>query len=329
VSQVPRLVVLDAHTLNPGDNPWAPVERLGELVTYERTPPELVVPRAVGADVVLTNKTPLVAETLAQLPQLRGISVLATGVNVVDVAAASARGLPVCNVPAYSTASTAQHTIALLLELSNHVGRHDRAVHEGAWVRSPDFSFTLAPLRELDGATLGLVGFGAIGRRVAEIARALGMRVQAAGEVRPSDPEWLGRVPLDQLFASSDVVTLHCPLTDDTAGLVNRARLELMRPRALLINASRGPLVNEADLAQALERGTLAGAALDVLSREPPAADNPLLVARNCIITPHHAWATLAARRRAMQITADNVAAILRGAPQNLVNPGAISGSRS
>ena len=326
---MPRLVVLDAHTFNPGDNSWAPVEALGELVSYERTPPELIVQRAAQADVVLTNKTPLSAESLEQLPRLRGISVLATGVNVVDLAAASARRVPVCNIPAYSTASTAQHTIALLLELTNHVGRHDRAVHDGAWAASPDFSFTLAPLSELEGATLGIVGFGAIGRRVAEIARALGLRVQAAGEARASDPDWLSRVPLDQLFASSDVVSLHCPLSDASAGMVNAARLALMRPSALLINASRGPLVNEADLAQALERGVIAGAALDVLSREPPAADNPLLRAKNCIITPHNAWASLAARRRAMLITAENVAAILRGAPQNLVNPAAIAGSES
>jgi glycerate dehydrogenase len=248
--------------------------------------------------------------------------VLATGVNVVDLAAATARGITVCNVPAYSTASTAQHTIALLLELSNHVGRHDRAVHDGAWVGSLDFSFTLAPLHELDGLVLGVVGFGAIGRRVAEIARALGMRIQAAGDApRSSDPEWLTRAPLDELFRSSDVVSLHCPLSDTTRGLVNAARLASMRNSALLINAGRGPLVNEADLADALGRNVIAGAALDVLSQEPPAADNPLLAAPHCIITPHNAWATLAARRRALQITAANVRGILQGKPQNVVNP--------
>jgi glycerate dehydrogenase len=196
-------------------------------------------------------------------------------------------------------------------------------------VRSLDFSFTLAPLSELDGLLLGVIGFGAIGRRVAEIARALGMQVQAAGEARkPGDPEWLRRTPLEELFRSSDVVTLHCPLGDATRELVNAAHLAQMKPSALLINAGRGPLVNEADLAQALERGVIAGAALDVLSREPPSADNPLLTAKNCVITPHTAWLSLAARRRAMQITADNVAGILNGAPQNLVNPAAISGSR-
>ena len=290
---------------------------------FERSAGDEILARARGADVVLTNKTPLSAETLAALPGLRGVCVLATGVNVVDVAAASAQGVVVSNIPAYSTASTAQHTIALLLELTNHVGRHDRAVHDGAWVKSRDFSFTLAPLSELDGLTLGVVGFGAIGWRVAEIARAFGMRVWAAGtQRRPSDPDWLERISLERLFAESDVVTLHCPLSDTTRELVNAERLSSMRPSALLINASRGPLVNEADLASALERGVIAGAALDVLSREPPAPDNPLLTAKNCVITPHIAWLTLAARRRAMRITAGNVRGILSGAPQNVVEPG-------
>ena len=317
-----RLVVLDGYTFNPGDNPWTEVAALGELTVFERTDAAEIVARAQGAEIVLTNKTPLSAETLAALPALRGVCVLATGVNVVDVAAATARSVPVCNIPAYSTRSTAQHTVALLLELTNQVGRHDHAVHDGAWVRSPDFSFTLAPLHELEGLVLGVVGFGAIGRRVAEIARALGMQVQAAGDApRPSDPAWLTRVPLDELFRSSDVLSLHCPLTDATRGLVNAARLASMRKHALLINAGRGPLVNEADLADALGRGVIAGAALDVLSEEPPAADNPLLAAPHCVITPHNAWATLAARRRAMQIAAENLRGLLQGTPQNVVNP--------
>jgi glycerate dehydrogenase len=319
---VPRLVVLDSHTLDPGDNPWTELQALGELVCYERSFDEEVLERAQGADVVLTNKTPLSATTLAALPGLRGVCVLATGVNVVDVAAASALGIPVCNVPAYSTASTAQHTIALLLELTNHVGRHDRAVHEGAWAGSRDFSFSLAALTELDGLRLGIVGFGAIGRRVAEVARALGMRVQASGDSRrAADPDWLERVPLDDLFASSDVVSLHCPLDAATRGLVNAARLARMRPNALLVNAGRGQLVNEADLADALARGVIAGAALDVLSEEPPRADNPLLSAPRCVITPHNAWSTLAARRRAMSVAAANVRGILLGTLQNVVNP--------
>ena len=316
------LVVLDSYTFDPGDNPWTEVAAQGDLRVFERSETSEIVDRARGAEIVLTNKTPLGADTLAALPGLRGICVLATGVNVVDVAAATKRGVLVCNIPAYSTASTAQHTIALLLELCNRVGQHDRAVHQGAWVKSPDFSFTLAPLTELDGLLLGIVGFGAIGRRVGEIAHALGMRVQAAGTARrESDPVWLERVALDELFRSADVVTLHCPLSDQTRGLVNAARLASMRQSALLLNAGRGPLINEADLADALERGVIAGAALDVLSEEPPLAENPLLHAPSCVITPHNAWATPAARRRAMQITAENVRAILRGAPQNVVNP--------
>jgi len=319
---LPRIVVLDSFTFNPGDNPWTEVAALGEISVFERSAPDEIVERAQGADIVLTNKTPLSAQTLAALPGLRGICVLATGVNVVDVAAAGTLGVPVCNIPAYSTASTAQHTIALLLELTNHVGKHDRAVHEGAWVTALDFSFTLSPLTELDGLSLGVVGFGAIGRRVGEIARALGMRVRAAGDARrPSDPEWLERLPLDELFVAADVVTLHCPLNDHTRGFVNAARLSSMKPSALLINAGRGLLLNEADLADALARGVIAGCALDVLSTEPPAADNPLLSAPHCIITPHNAWLSLAARRRAMQITAENVRGILRGAPTNVVAP--------
>lgn len=317
-----RIVVLDSYTFNPGDNPWTELEALGDLQVFERSADDEIVARARDAAIVLTNKTPLSAATLAALPNLSGICVLATGVNVVDVAAASARGIPVCNIPAYSTASTAQHTIALLLELTNHVGQHDAAVHGGVWARSLDFSFTLSPLSELDGLALGIVGFGAIGRRVGEIARALGMGILAAGDGRrDGDPAWLERVPLDELFRRADVVTLHCPLSDATRGLVDARRLASMRSSALLLNAGRGPLVNEADLADALQRGVIAGAALDVLSEEPPRADNPLLTAPRCVLTPHNAWATLAARRRAMQTTVENVRGMLQGAPRNVVNP--------
>jgi glycerate dehydrogenase len=317
-----RIVVLDSFTFNPGDNPWSELAALGDLHVFDRSLADEIVPRAQGAAIVLTNKTPLSAETLAALPSLRGICVLATGVNVVDIAAAKARGIPVCNIPAYSTASTAQHTIALLLELTNQVGLHDAAVHRGAWVNALDFSFTLSPLTELEGLRLGIVGFGAIGRRVGEIAYALGMRVSAAGEARRDrDPDWLERTPLDELFRRADVISLHCPLSDATRGLVNAARLSSMRPSALLLNAGRGPLVDEAALAHALEQGVIAGAALDVLSEEPPRADNPLLRAPHCVITPHNAWMALAARRRAMKITVENVRGILQGKPQNVVNP--------
>lgn len=318
-----RIVVLDGYTLNPGDNPWSELSQLGELEVFDRSPNDAVVARARGADVVLTNKTPLTAATLAALPGLRGICVLATGVNVVDVVAAASRGISVCNVPAYSTASTAQHTIALLLELVSHVGLHDRAVHAGAWVASPDFSFTLAPPTELEGLRLGIIGFGAIGRRVAEIARSLGMWILAAGdERRPSDPEWLTRCPLPELLPSADIVSLHCPLTEATRELIDAVRLSSMKPSALLINAGRGGLVHERDLADALERGVIAGAAVDVLSTEPPKPDNPLLRAPRCIVTPHIAWTSLAARRRAMQVSVENVRRILKGSPQNLVMPG-------
>lgn len=316
-----RIVVLDGFTLNPGDNPWTELSRLGELEVFDRTPNDAVVARAEGADVVLTNKTPLTASTLGALPGLRGVCVLATGVNVVDVAAARALGIAVCNVPAYSTASTAQHTIALLLELVSHVGLHDRAVHAGDWETCPDFSFTRAPVTELDGLHLGIVGFGAIGRRVAEIARALGMQIAAAGDARrPSDPEWLERRPLPELLRSADVVSLHCPLTEATRELMDAARLSSMKPSALLINAGRGGLVHERALADALERGVIAGAAVDVLSTEPPQADNPLLRAPRCIVTPHIAWTSLAARRRAMQVSIENVRGILTGCPQNVVS---------
>ncbi|RYZ01546.1 MAG: D-2-hydroxyacid dehydrogenase [Myxococcales bacterium] len=318
---MPRLVVLDSYTLDPGDNPWTELEALGSLQTYARSEPSEVLERAREAEIVLTNKTPLDAETLRAIPRLRGVCVLATGVNVVDVKAATALGIPVCNVPAYSTASTAQHTLALLLELTNRVGQHDRAVHDGAWVSCPDFSFTLAPLTELEGLTLGVVGFGAIGRRVAEVALALGMQVRAAGAPKATDPAWLVRSDLDALFAESDVLSLHCPLTDQTRGMVDARQLARMKPSALLVNAGRGALVDEAALADALARGVIAGAALDVLSEEPPRADHPLLTAPRCVLTPHNAWSTLAARRRAMQIAAANVRGILSGAPQNVVNP--------
>ncbi len=318
---MPRIVVLDGFTFNPGDNPWAPLQVWGEVTVHDRSPGPSIAARSAGAAILLTNKTPLSAQTLAGLPELRGVCVLATGVNVVDLVAASALGLPVCNIPAYSTASAAQHTVALLLELTNQVGLHDRAVHAGEWVNSEDFCFSKAPLLELSSLLLGIVGFGAIGRRVAEVARALGMRVQAAGlERRASDPEWLARVGMDELFRSSDVVSLHCPLSPETRELVNAERLQSMKPSALLLNAGRGALVHEQALADALNQGVLAGAAIDVLSVEPPAPENPLLVARNCLVTPHVAWLSLAARQRAMHITAENVRGILQGRPQNVVN---------
>jgi glycerate dehydrogenase len=305
-----RIVVLDGYTLNPGDNPWSGVEKLGELVVQDRTPPEQVVERARGAGVLLTNKTPITAEHIRDLPDLKFISVLATGFNIVDIAAARQRGIPVSNIPEYGTDSVAQFTFALLLELCHHVGLHDAAVKAGEWSSNADWTFWRTPLVELAGRTMGIVGYGRIGRRVGEIAQAFGMRVMPADLDDPVEP----------VFSKADVVSLHCPLTPQNQGMVNSRLLERMQPHAMLINTSRGPLVVDQDLADALNAGSLAGAALDVVSTEPIRPDNPLLKARNCLLTPHIAWATLSARRRLMQTTAGNIAAFQAGRPMNVVN---------
>jgi len=316
-----RIVVLDGHTTNPGDLDWRVLADLGALTVYDRTPPEQIVARMLPAEIVLTNKTPLKREILMQLPVLRLICVMATGYNVVDAVAARARGIPVSNVPGYSTPSVVQHTFALLLELTSHVGRHAAAVRAGEWSSSADFAFWHEPLVELHGLTLGVVGYGAIGRQVAAVAQAFGMRVVVTGRRRlddlPPDVTWLS---LHELLATADVVSLHCPLTPETRGMIDAAALARMKPTTFLINTGRGPLVDEAALAAALNEGRLAGAAADVLSREPPSADNPLLTARNCIVTPHQAWATLAARRRLLAECAGNVRAFLQGTPRNVVN---------
>jgi glycerate dehydrogenase len=323
-----RIVVLDGHTVNPGDNPWTPLAELGQLEVHDRSAASETVARAADADIVLTNKVLLDANTIALLPKLRGISVLATGVNAVDLPSASQRGIAVCNVPSYSTSSVAQHTIALLLELCHRVGLHDASVHAGEWQRSPDFSYWKTPLLELEGKRLGIVGYGAIGRRVAAAARALGMEICAAqlghgAPVRAS--EGVERATLDELFRTSDVISLHCPLTPETKELVSRARLALMKPSAFLINTARGGLIDEHALGAALDSGTLGGAALDVLSSEPPRADNPLLSAKNCVITPHVAWTSLPARQRLLEVTVGNVRALLAGAPVNVVNPDSLT----
>ena len=317
------ITVLDGHTLNPGDNPWEPIEALGNLVVHDGTPPERVVERARGSEIVLTNKTPLSRDTLAQLPGLRYIGVLATGYNVVDVSAAAEAGIVVTNVPEYGTDSVAQHTIALLLTLIHDPRRHDEAVRAGAWRESGEFSFWLTPLAELAGKTLGVVGYGRIGRKVGQIARALGMTVIASSRTRPAEDqfddgtEW---AEVEGLFAQSDVVSLHCPQTHENAGFVNQRLLARMKPTALLINTARGGLVDEADLAAALAERTLAGAALDVVSAEPVDPSNALLWAPNVLLTPHMAWAAVEARRRLMRIAARNVASFLAGRPQNVVN---------
>ena len=318
-----KIVVLDGYTLNPGDNPWTALECLGELVVYDRTPAECIVERAAEASIVLTNKTPLDDATLAQLPELRMISVLATGYNVVDVAAARERGIPVCNVPDYSTDAVAEFVMALVLDFFKQVRQHSDLVHQGEWQRSPDFCFWRNPhFAELAGKTMGIVGFGAIGRRVGELAAAFRMKVLASSRSRHADVnypfEW---EDTDGIFARADVVTLHCPLTPETGGLVNHHRLSLMKPGALLVNTARGPLVVEEDLRDALNAGRIAGAACDVVSAEPIRADNPLLGATNLTLTPHIAWAASEARRRLMDITVGNVAAFLSGNPVNVVNP--------
>lgn len=311
----PRLVVLDGHTNNPGDLSWAPLEALGDLTVHPRTPPELVAERIADADVVLTNKTRLDGEGLAAAPRLRGIAVLATGHDVVDGIAARRLGVPVCNVPEYGTASVAQAVFALLLELTNHTGSLAAAVRQGRWSACPDFCFWDETLLELAGLTFGVVGQGRIGEAVARIARAFGMEVLShRHHPQPGD------VDLDTLLAQSDVVSLHCPLTPQTHGLINADRLARLRPGALLLNTARGALVEETALLEALQSGHLGGAGLDVLCMEPPAPDHPLLSAPRCVITPHVAWASLAARRRLIDATAANVAALLVGSPIHVVN---------
>jgi glycerate dehydrogenase len=322
MNETTSLVVLDGATLNPGDNPWDEVAALGHFALHEATPPHLTVERAKNADVVITNKIRLTQEVLAELPACRFIAVTATGYDVVDVAAAGRRSIPVSNVPGYGTESVAQFVMAQLLALCRRVERHDILVREGEWNRRAEFTFWDTPQVELAGKTMGVVGFGGIGRRVAELALAFGMRVLAHAP-RPKEPlnsPLFAFAGLDELFASTDVVSLHCPLTGDNEAFVDRRLLRLMRPGGYFINTARGRLVNEADLAWSLDSDHLAGAALDVLSAEPPEASNPLLAAKNCLITPHMAWASLTARRKLMAITVANIRGFLAGQPQNVVN---------
>jgi glycerate dehydrogenase len=317
-----RIVVLDGRTLNPGDNPWDPVAALGDLQVHDRSSRDEVVPRAAKADVVVTNKTRLPAEALRALPRLRMISVLATGYDNVDVAAAHEQGVTVCNVPAYATDSVAQHVFALLLELGHRVAAHDAAVRNGEWVRAREFSFWLSAPLELRGLVMGVVGFGRIGARTAELAHAFGMSVLAATHRPLPAPSWqpFSFVRIEELFARSDIVSLHCPLTPRTERLVDARMLARMKPSAMLVNTARGGLIDESALVAALNGGMLAGAALDTVSREPPPADHPLLAAPNCILTPHMAWASLAARRRLMLGTAENIRGFVAGKPINVVS---------
>lgn len=316
-----RIVVLDGYALNPGDLSWKSLEQIADVEVHDRTPEDQVVARAAGADAVMTNKTPLSAAALAQLPQLRYIGVLATGYNIVDVAAAKERGIVVTNIPTYGTASVAQFAIALLLELCHHIGIHSESVRQGEWSRNPDWSFWKTPLIELSGKTIGIVGFGRIGRQTGEIAAALGMRVVAHDSNESNAPDMPGFewMTLDRIVAESDVLSLHCPLFADNKGMINRDRLSRMKTTAFLLNTSRGPLVVDQDLADALNAGQIAGAGLDVLSVEPPVASNPLLSAKNCIVTPHIAWATREARARLLDIAVENVRAFTAGHVVNAV----------
>jgi glycerate dehydrogenase len=316
-----KIVVLDGYATNPGDLSWDGLAEFGELIVYDRTLAEMTVEHSVGAEILITNKVALGTEEMAALPELRYIGLQATGFNIIDLEAARSHGVVVCNVPAYSTHSVAQHTFALLLELVRGVGRHAERVRQGVWTNCPDFAFQETPQVELNNKVFGVVGYGDIGKAVAQIAAAFGMRVLVhTRNPGPVASPKVSFVELDQLLAESDVVSLHCPLTTETELLIDAECLVSMKQSAYLINTSRGLLIDEAALAAALQNGEIAGAGLDVLSQEPPPADNPLLKAPNCYVTPHLAWATLAARQRLIDTIVANVRAFLEGAPQNQVN---------
>lgn len=310
-----KIVVLDGYTENPGDLSWGPLQELGELTVYDRTPPEAVLERIGDAEAIYTNKTVLSRELIQAMPTVRFIGVLATGYNVVDVQAARERGIVVCNIPTYGTDAVAQYVFALLLELCHRVAHHAQAVQEGRWTACPDFCFWDYPLIELSGKTMGIVGYGRIGQRTAQIARAFGMQVLAYDAFVQAEE----CVPLDELLERSDVVSLHCPLFPETKHIIRGETIARMKDGAILINTSRGPLVDEAALREALTSGKLYGAAVDVVSTEPVQPDNPLLGLENCLITPHIAWAPRESRQRLMDIAAENLRCFLRGAPQNVV----------
>lgn len=317
-----KIVVLDGYTLNPGDLSWDGLKALGELEVYDRTPVDKVVERSLDAEIIFTNKTPVSAAAIQQLPGLKFIGVLATGYNIVDVDAAKAKGILVSNVPGYGTSSVVQMTFALLLELTLRVQRHSDAVMEGKWSVSPDFCFWDYPLVELAGKTIGIIGFGTIGRQVGDVATAFGMNILGNSRTRQDQSHrknfrW---ADLPELLRESDVVSIHCPLFQETKGLINRESLQAMKRSAYLINTSRGPIVIDEDLAEALNKGIIAGAGIDILSVEPPHKDNPLFGAKNCIITPHIAWATKEARARLMSTSVNNLTAYMSGHPVNVVN---------
>lgn len=317
-----KICILDGYSLNPGDLDWSPVERLGDVTLFDRTPADKIVERAADADIVLTNKVPFSADTLRQLPRLRFICVLATGYNIIDTEAAARQGVVVANIPAYSTMSVAQMVFAHILNITNHVTSYAREVADGKWTNCPDFCFWDSALTELAGKTMGIVGLGNTGMATARIAVAMGMKVVAmTSKSADTLPEGITPAPLDDVLASADVVSLHCPLTPSTRHLINAASIAKMKPSAILINTGRGPLVDEQAVADALNGGRLAAFGADVLSQEPPRGDNPLLSARNCFLTPHIAWATLEARTRLMSTATENVRQFIAGEPvANRVN---------
>lgn len=316
-----KIVVLDGYAVNPGDLSWDILKDLGDLVVYDYTAPEQTVSRLQDATVALTNKTVIDAAVMDACPSVKLICVLATGYNVVDCIAAKQRKIPVCNVPAYGTAAVAQFTFALLLELCHQVGHHSAAVHEGRWTQNRDFCFWDTPQMELAGKTMGIIGFGRIGRAVGQIAKAMGMHVIAYNRSRCPEGEAIGQyVDLETLLKTADVISLHCPLTDENAGMINAEALSLMKNGTILLNTARGPLLDEKAVAEALISGKLRGAAVDVVSREPIVTDNPLLSAPNCIITPHMAWAPTESRQRILECTARSIQGFLDGKPVNTVN---------
>jgi len=317
-----KIVVLDAYALNPGDISWDSLQKLGDVRLYDRTPADQVLERSKGADVLLSNKTPISAAVINQLPDLKYIGVLATGYNVIDVEAANKKGIIVTNVPGYGTTSVVQLTFALLLELTQRVQRHSDSVMNGDWARSADFCYWNYPLVELAGKTIGIIGYGSIGQKVGDVATAFGMNIIGNSRTRTDQSErknfrW---ADIPELLEQSDVVSIHCPLFPETRGLINSENLKRMKSTAYLLNTSRGPIIVDEDLADALNNGIIAGAGIDVLSAEPPQADNPLFKAKNCIITPHIAWATKEARVRLMDSVAANLSAFLNGSPVNVVN---------
>lgn len=316
-----KLVILDAYTTNPGDLSWQPLEAFGELTVYDRTSPEQVLQRAADADMVLTNKVVLGASHFAQLPKLKFVELLSTGTNAVDLDAARSHNITVSNVPGYSTDSVAQHVFALILHTASRVALHDESVHRGDWQSCEDFMYTKAPMFELAGQTLGIFGFGSIGQRVGEIGHAFGMNILAHKRTPDDKPgyEPFAYVEPERLFAESDIVTLHAPQTPETTGLVDAAVLASMKPSALLVNTARGGLIVEQDLADALNHDVIAGAAVDVVSVEPIEAENPLLKAKRCVITPHNAWAYQQARQRLIDIVVENVKGFIRDKPVNVV----------